>query len=66
MTERFLEEPIELTDAELKVVSGGLQSPNGVLHEDGFFGHGENPRAQANEDAHTAAGIGPAKNGNTN
>jgi hypothetical protein len=57
MSERFLEEPIELTDAELEVVSGGLQSANGAIQED----HHENFHAQANEDRHP----GPA-NGNTN
>jgi bacteriocin-like protein len=34
MSERLLEEPIELTDAELDAVSGGIQSVNGWIHED--------------------------------
>jgi hypothetical protein len=34
MSKRILEEPIELTDAELEVVSGGAQSPTGDFHED--------------------------------
>jgi len=32
MNERALKEPVELTDAELELVSGGLQSLNGFLH----------------------------------
>jgi hypothetical protein len=34
MRKRILEEPIELTDAELDVVSGGIQSVTGWIHED--------------------------------
>jgi hypothetical protein len=45
MSERLLEEPIELTDAELEVVSGGEQSANGTLHEDA----NENFHAQLHE-----------------
>ena len=62
MSERILEEPIELTDAELEVVSGGRMSAQGDLMEDLH----ESARAQFIEDLHFAAGIGPAKNGNLN
>ena len=34
MSKRLLEEPIELTDAELEFVSGGLQSDTGEDHEE--------------------------------
>ena len=35
MSERFLEEPIELTDAELDAVAGGFgQSARGAFEED--------------------------------
>ena len=34
MDKRVLEEPIELTDAELEIVSGGLQSITGFIHEE--------------------------------
>jgi hypothetical protein len=56
MSERFLEEPIELIDADLDVVSGGLQSANGNAHEDGLIGPGENFHAQNNEDIHNHLG----------
>ena len=63
MTERFLEEPIELTDAELKVVSGEMQSLNGFLHEDGIIGPGENFHAQLNEDVPNNGGHPREKGG---
>ena len=34
MAERILEEPIELIDADLDLVSGGTQSLNGAMHEE--------------------------------
>jgi hypothetical protein len=52
MSKRLLEEPIELTDAELEVVSGGLMSANGDAHEEA----NENFHAQDNEDAHGHVG----------
>jgi hypothetical protein len=45
MSERVLKEPIELNDAELEVVSGGLQSFNGFIHEEEH----ENFHAQEHE-----------------
>jgi hypothetical protein len=45
MNECVLDEPIELTDAELELVSGGDQSQNGFVHEDA----NENFHAQNNE-----------------
>ena len=34
VSERVLKEPVELTDDELELVSGGLQSLNGFHHEE--------------------------------
>jgi len=34
LSERVLKEPVELTDAELELVSGGLQSVTGFIHEE--------------------------------